>query len=305
MIVEKLAAAAGGEFDVKVLSRGSAQRFALPANVSVVTVDYSSLKSLTDALQGCYGVVDCLSGRSSLVTFEAVLDAAVAAGVDRYITLSHAHDPASRNEHSRLFEAQNHLGSKLVAAAEGGSFTFTALNSGPWIEYIMVLETMMSMPHRVFYMHEHPDSEISLSTRASLGDAVVATFQNASETKNKFLFIEKFTVSQNRALELAKEAMPDTEFQIIQANSQERHADRILPAPHRLPRQNIRRRRVAELPAAAPDLDAGDPLAVLPQAQGLVEVLRVHLRLDAQETAVRLKVCTKGGKPVVGHRLSL
>jgi hypothetical protein len=81
----------------------------------------------------------------------------------------------------------------------------------------------MSVPKGVFYMHEYPDFEFGLTSRAFFGMALVEALKRPEETKNKHMDVHLARLSQNRALQLTREALPNTEIKVIPASCDERY----------------------------------------------------------------------------------
>lgn len=111
----------------------------------------------------------------------------------------------------------------LQKAAELGKIEYTSILGGPWIEWIMTFDGGMSIPKRKFYRHDGGDVPFGLCTRQAFGDAVAGSLRRPEETKNKYFTIEVISLTQNRILELVKEALPDIGFEIIEVNTKERY----------------------------------------------------------------------------------
>jgi hypothetical protein len=201
---------------------GSKNASQLAANVRMVIVDYSSLKSLVHAFEGCDVVVNALGNRLSH-EHVSVLDAAIAARIPRFIPSFWSLINRTDAVQSIPFTKRKlDIADVMEQAASEGKITFTAFTGGPWIDWIMRFSTLMSVPERTFYMHEAPDFEICMSSRDSFAIALVAALRKPAETKNKYLDIEVIRISQNRALQLAREALPGEEIKVIQASFKER-----------------------------------------------------------------------------------
>jgi uncharacterized protein YbjT (DUF2867 family) len=118
-----------------VLSRESSKA-TFPSSVKVLNADYSSLESLTQALKGQDAVVSAV-GPEGLLAQALIFDAAVAAGVKRFIPSEYGCD-TSNEKTSQLpvfgykVATAKHLQAKV---AEGAATTYTLLYSGPFLDW--------------------------------------------------------------------------------------------------------------------------------------------------------------------------
>ncbi|KAF9871855.1 oxidoreductase [Colletotrichum karsti] len=223
IIVERLIAA--GIFDISVVTRASrdTRAKALPLGAKAVEAEYESLDSLTEAFRGFDAVVCTLPGHLEALLLR-VLDAVIAAGVKRFIPSEFGSDHRQPAAHSSPLSASKiKVDEALQAAAAAGQIEYTSILGGPWIEWIMTFEEGMSIPKRKFYRHDGGTIPFGLTTRSAFGDAVAGVLRHPEETKNQTFTIEVISLTQNRILELVKEALPEVELEIIEVNTMERY----------------------------------------------------------------------------------
>lgn len=214
---------AAGGFDIRIVTRSKVTNFTSAADIQIVTVDFSSLDSISQAFEGCDVVVNAMGDRVSN-EHVSVLRAAISAGVKRYVPSQWGNTPRTDATLAIPFMRKKlEIAELTEKAALDGKISFTSFSGGPWIEYVMTWDTMMSVPKGTFYVHEFPDFEIGLTSRALFGNALVAALQKLEDTKNKYLYIELVRLSQNRALQLTKEALPKLEVKIIPTSFRERY----------------------------------------------------------------------------------
>ncbi|KAF6826509.1 hypothetical protein CPLU01_09626 [Colletotrichum plurivorum] len=221
VIVQQLLAA--GNFHVTIVTRdarGAKQN--IPAAAKVVTAENESLDDLNNAFRRQDAVVCAVPGHLEALLLR-ILDAAIAAGVRRFIPSEFGSDHSQSAAHSiPLSAAKIKVAEALQEAAELGKIEYTSILGGPWIEWIMAFDEGMSIPKRKFYRHDGGDIPFGLSTRQAFGDAVAGALRRPEETRNKVFTIEVISLTQNRILELVKETLPDLEFDIIEVNTKER-----------------------------------------------------------------------------------
>ncbi|KAI8270037.1 Isoflavone reductase-like protein P3 [Colletotrichum sp. SAR11_239] len=222
VIVQQLVAA--GIFDVAVVTRDSRDtRGKIPTGAKAAEADYESLESLTAAFRGFDAVVCTLPGHLEALLLR-ILDAAIAAGVRRFIPSEFGSDHRQPAAHSVPLSASKiKVDNTLQKAASEGRIEYTSIIGGPWIEWIMTFEEGMSIPERKFFIHDGGDIPFGLTTRKAFGDAVAGALRHPEETKNQIYTIEVINLTQNRILQLVKEALPDLELEIVHVNTKERY----------------------------------------------------------------------------------
>jgi hypothetical protein len=120
---------------VTVISRiGSNSSF--PPSVNVLTVDYSSVASLTAAFQGQDAVVSTV-GSGGLLGQSVLFDAAVAAGVKRFLPSEFGSDlsdskTASLPVFGHKIAIRNYIEEKVKA---GAKITYTYVINGPFLDW--------------------------------------------------------------------------------------------------------------------------------------------------------------------------
>lgn len=195
----------------------------VPADAKIATADYDSLEDLTKAFHGHDAVVCAVPGHLEDLLLR-VLDAAIAAGAKRFIPSEFGSDHRQPAAHSIPLSASKiKVDEALKKAAALGNIEYTSILGGPWIEWIMTFEEGMSVPKGKFYRHDGGNLRFGLSTRQAFGDAVAGALRRPEDTRNKVFIIEVINLTQNRILELVKEALPDLEFDIIEVNTKERY----------------------------------------------------------------------------------
>ncbi|CAI6033689.1 unnamed protein product [Clonostachys chloroleuca] len=172
----KKVAIIGNGLDVTVISRSSQE---VPAGARALQADYNSINSLSSALKGHDAVVSAV-GAAGIVGQKVIIDAAILAGVKRFIP--------------------GDYGSEKAAA---GGIEYTILSTGPFLDLVFGTPLFVDFQNRS--VEFYGDGKPRLT---SIGKAVAGTLVNADKTKNGVLHIQETVVSQVKVLDLAKTAAP-------------------------------------------------------------------------------------------------
>ncbi|KAI2726115.1 hypothetical protein CBS147332_3002 [Penicillium roqueforti] len=219
-------------FDVTVLTRqGSDKTFDSRAHVA--QVDYESLDSLKAALSGQEAVVSTLHvGAVPISTHLRLIDAAVAAGVKRFIPSEYGCDTTNPLT-SKLpvygdkVIIQEHL--KNVANESGLSYSF--LITGLFLDWGLEKGLIVNFAGPAT-LYDGGDRRFSATTLAGIGKGVVGIINNLDATKNSTVYINEARVTQNELLELSGKSL---ETKVVQTADleQQAFAELAKPAPNR------------------------------------------------------------------------
>jgi uncharacterized protein YbjT (DUF2867 family) len=208
---------------VIVLSR-SGTAPSLPASVTVRKVDYDSVESLTTAIKGADALVSAV-GFGGLVGQKKIVDAAVAAGVQRIIPSEFGQNttlPEFRTlpVFSPKIELQEYL--KKVHAESG--VTYTVVATGPFLDWGLEEPyrfLLGSLKERKVEIYDGGDKLFSATTVADVGKGVAGILRHPEETKNRAVCFESAVVSQNQILRIAQQLTPGVEWSVTQSSTDE------------------------------------------------------------------------------------
>ncbi|KAH8657986.1 hypothetical protein BX600DRAFT_468487 [Xylariales sp. PMI_506] len=198
-----------GKFNVRVLKRiGSSSTF--PAGTDVVEVDYSSVPSLTAALQGQDAVVSALTS-SEVGAQNPLIDAAVAAGVRRFLPSEFGSDlDDAKTRQLPVFvgkvKTQEYLQAK---AKEHPEFTYTFVYNFAFLDWGLRHNFLLNLAESSPALFDGGDVPFNATTLASVGDAVVGILTHLEETKNRAVRVRDIETTQNKLLALARQAAAD------------------------------------------------------------------------------------------------
>lgn len=196
------------EYHVSVLSRigGNSSKLVPHPNLSIKEVDFTSLESIVPALHGCQIVVSCFS-TSAMGSQNTLIDAAVAAGVTRFIPAEFGMDSANPITQklpvcAMKVSTQLHLLQHSVAHP---GFTYTCIANGLFLDW-GIQEGFIINPHQhKATLYNGGDVLFSATTLADIAQAVLGVITHRRETANRIIYIQSALVTQNQLIGYAKE----------------------------------------------------------------------------------------------------
>ncbi|KAH8811222.1 hypothetical protein F5884DRAFT_876375 [Xylogone sp. PMI_703] len=179
-----------------------------PAETEVKTADYSSLPSLTDALQGQDALIEAFNPSASAAQ-SIIVQAALAADVAHLITPDFSCDTFNPNiGELRVFEpkiqAQKEL-ERLVATSDG-KLAWTAVIIGPWYDWATNTgQFWINKKERTITRFGSGNQKYSMSRYELTGDATVAVLKNPTQFRNRPAYFASHTISTNHLIAVVNE----------------------------------------------------------------------------------------------------
>lgn len=205
-------------FDVTVLTRNSNHQTGKSAKAKVVQVDYDSDSSLTEALRGQDAVVSTVA-MSAIGNQQRMIDAAISAGVKYFI-------PAEYTVNSRDAAAQAQPMMASVVAiqqyleSKQGQIAWCVVNCGALMEFVFDHPILLDFDNHATTLWDGGDGAMSISDIPLLARAISAALQQPDKVVDNRLRVHGGTITQNRALELAKQHASH-EWSVTHRESQE------------------------------------------------------------------------------------
>lgn len=203
-------------FEVLALTR-SGKVDNLPAEVRSTQVDYSSQESLISALRG----QDCLL---SLVpdheSQPPLIDAAIAAGVKRYIPSEFGSDVAGNAKCAELPVFRGKLVTQEHLKRNADKISYTIICNSLFLDWGIAVGFWINL-NGVSKIYDGGDARRSGTTLADVGKAVVGVLKHPEETKNRAVYVQSAAVSQSQLLEIAKRVKPGYTPQVQHVNTNE------------------------------------------------------------------------------------
>jgi hypothetical protein len=217
-----------GSFDVSVLSRESSSA-TFPDLVRVKRTDYS-YESLLKAFEGQNAVVSAVTTFSTHQQHQ-IIDAAEAAGVSRFIPSDFGFDTADDNVVELIPPAMGKKDTvKYLKSKENNakgtmtSMTWTTISCGGFFDWAFQTPGLMgwNLPARKAIIFDGGETRLEFTNLAQVGRAVTAVLkpENYEATKNTYVYVNSFTVTQNCVLSCL-EKITEAKFEITPADSQE------------------------------------------------------------------------------------
>jgi uncharacterized protein YbjT (DUF2867 family) len=189
------------KFNVTVLSRPSSTA-TFPTNVTVLKTDYSE-ESLVEVLKGQDAVVSAIGGQG-LGSQKTIIDAAIKAGVKRFIPSEYGHDvrdeklvkviPFFANKGDIIRHAQ----SKAAAHPE---FSWTGVATGAYFDWGLKVDFFdFDLKNHSVTVWDDGNNRFSATNLATIGRYVAAVLKHPEETANKYIFVHSFSTTQNEII---------------------------------------------------------------------------------------------------------
>ncbi|KZL86351.1 nad-binding protein, partial [Colletotrichum incanum] len=197
-------------FDITVISRQSTVGHLI--GLKSTKADYDSVESLTAAFRGFDAVVNALPGHLEAQSLR-ILDAAVAAGVRRFI-------PSEWGSDRRGVDPKKFL---LPQAKSTSKKSCSSISPRAKLNILPSLaDPGLSGSWRLRAACLYLAGSSSFMTRKAFGEALVGALRQPDASKNRIISVRVIQLSQNRILELTKEAFPKVEFMVKHIDTQER-----------------------------------------------------------------------------------
>lgn len=198
-------------FRVSVLTR-SRKPGAYASDINVFEVDFNSVESLTAALQGVDAVVSTVGG-AALENQTVLIDAAIAAGVKRFIPSEFGNvttNPKLENFpiYSSMFKIRTYLQEKAAA----GELSWTVLACGAFLDSVLNNPVLLDLQNHTVTILDEGDNRISSTSLPVVGKAIAAILQNFDATQNRVLHVSEAILTQNQLVGFAKELRPDIKW---------------------------------------------------------------------------------------------
>ncbi|KAJ6783231.1 hypothetical protein PWT90_01149 [Aphanocladium album] len=189
-----------------------------PSSIKVVDVDFTSLAALTAALQGQDAVIVTLPAEVAALQ-RTIVDAAIAAGVRRFVPTefgSNSDNALARQipVFGEKVKIQEYLKEKAGAGAGAGPLSYTFVYTGPFLDWGIQHNFVLDVTDYKPRLINDGKTVFSTTNVGTIGRALVAILDHLDETENRSVFLEDLKISQQRLLELAKQAAPEKPWEV-------------------------------------------------------------------------------------------
>ncbi|KAK8852210.1 Nucleoside-diphosphate-sugar epimerase [Apiospora arundinis] len=198
-----------GKFNIRVLTRQGSSTANLPKGVEVVEVDYTSPESLQAALAGQDAVISLITTPAAMTQL-ALIDAAIAAGVKRFIPSEFGSNLANAKTRANpVFKHKVQTEDYLVEKAASTSLTYTFFYNNAFLDWALRANFIVDFTQSKPQVLDGGDTPFSATTMQTVADGLAGVLLHPEETKNRAVYVHDLVTSQNKLLDLARQARPD------------------------------------------------------------------------------------------------
>lgn len=193
-------------FQVTVLTRKSSTH-SFPSSVHAIPVDYDSLDSLTNALEGQDAVVSTL-GAAALEKQQVLLvEAAAKAGVKRFIPSEFGADTLNEKAAAiPVFKNKLAVHDALKKEAVSGGMTYTIICTGPFLDWCIMVGLIMNLKEKSITLFDGGNRVFSTTTLPTIGKAVVGVLKHPEETKDRAVYVQETAITLKELATMGKKA---------------------------------------------------------------------------------------------------
>ncbi|KAK3115089.1 hypothetical protein LTR53_005905 [Teratosphaeriaceae sp. CCFEE 6253] len=195
-------------FHVQALHRHNATSQPNLGGVAIVEVDYTDAAQLEQMLQGQHAVISALGDTpGALAAQEALITAAVAAGVSRFVPSEYGSDTLHGRVRAFPFFADmlQHQDLLKRAAESQPAFSYSLLITGPFLDWgLSVVPFIVNVGDPATQRFDGGDVPFSTTRVATLAAALASLLSQPEATKNRVLYIHDAITTQNALLALTE-----------------------------------------------------------------------------------------------------
>lgn len=209
-----------------MISRASSKSKLPESRAKIISVsDTYPVEELIEAFRGKDVIVNAITSLSVLQQHN-IIDAAVAAGVKRYVPSEFGLnnlDPRAQAL-SPVFKEKGEV-QQYLKDQESTGLTWTSFACGMWLKWSVEHSFLgINYPERKFRVWDDGNGHFSCTTIEDTANAVVAALKKPAETSNQLLRISNFPTTQNQ-LFAAIEELSGKQFEREYVNTDEIVAD--------------------------------------------------------------------------------
>lgn len=177
----------------------------LPEGVTLKTVDYDDRDNLTAALQDMDAVVDATS-HFDVAKTKVLIEAAVAAGVSRFVPSDYGLDPEYKEIASLpVFQPNTAALQLLKQKGAEGVMTWTSVACGSFLDRNLSSGIVgIQIYEKKLKLFDDGEAKAPWTTLEWIGRAIAEALVKADQTKNRVVYVSNCLKSQREIADLAK-----------------------------------------------------------------------------------------------------
>lgn len=177
-----------------------------PSSVNVIPVDYDSIESLTNALNGQDAVVSVLAS-AAIATQLLLVEAAAKALVKLFIPSEFgSNTQAEKTRALPIFKDKILVQDALKKEADSGRLTYTFISTGPFLDFGISLGFIINLKEKSANLYDGGDRVFSATSLPTIGKAVVGVLKHPEETKNRAVYVQDTATTLKHLTALGKKA---------------------------------------------------------------------------------------------------
>ncbi|KAI5805133.1 hypothetical protein EDC01DRAFT_715868 [Geopyxis carbonaria] len=190
------------DITVRVLARPTSSILKNPPEgITIITADFNSNNSLVKALTGVDAVIFS-TGMGGFLAQRAFLDAAIEAGVKRFIPSEFGSDLENPKAASMaVYSEKVQVRKEIKERAARGDITWSAISNGPFLDWGLKTGFLgINAKTNTATLFDGGNRYLSFTTLNDVGKAVVGILRNPEETKNKLLYVQSIRTTAEKIL---------------------------------------------------------------------------------------------------------
>lgn len=213
-------------FDVTILSQ-SGNTTGLPSAAKTVKVNYAygSQHTIVDALKGQDVFISMIPQHDSQ---PALIDAAIAAGVKRFIPSEFGSNISGNAKTAALPVFKGKGITQDYLKQYSSQISYTLINNGLFLDWGMQVGISIDLKGGATRVFDGGDDKHSFTLLSDIGKAVVGVLKHPEETKNRAVYVQSAALSQNELIEIARKAKPG-----VKIDRQDASVERLLEDSHK------------------------------------------------------------------------
>lgn len=204
-------------FNVTGLSRHSPEN-SVPAGVKFINSDYSAV-SLLDAFKGQDAVISTVSSTASgaLDLQKSLIDTAIAAGVKIFVPSEYGVDTSDRSSPNFIPFLEGKIAILDYLKERQDKISWFALVTGSLFDWGLKIPGFggWDLDARTVTIYDGGDVPYEATTLDQVGRAIAKSLKRQGHTRNQFVYVNSFTVTQNEVLK-ALEKVTGDKFNVSQ-----------------------------------------------------------------------------------------
>lgn len=186
-----------------MLSRESSTS-TFPSGVKVVKADYESLESLTNALKGADAVLSFV-GSTALGDQNKIIDASIAAGVQRFLPSEYGSDITNAKLNSLIPVFGPKVATIDYLKSKESEISWSTIITGAFFDWGLKVSFLgLDAKAKKATLIDGGESKFVTTNLRQIGRAIIKTLEQPEKTKNQPIFVSSFVTSQKEILAAAE-----------------------------------------------------------------------------------------------------